>query len=275
MPKASVSSRPAKDPDAPTNGAHGFNATLLEPLVVHFGEPLWVSVRRAAEGVEWVAPVFSKDDVPSIPDELGGDAQNAKAPPRTAVEAVYRELRRVWESDDAYARQRLMAAGFVLGVRKPFKPGGHAESWEETAARLRRVGGDLRGNSTRKLLDRARLEGLRSGGDWTERGDAVLANVDRAKAAIRDVLENEPTIWRHELTVKLNRGIGRRPRAGRFDGDGRPLQPCDYAISEMATEAAIGDLEAMGEVRYAMQTCSDEDCPGYGKNHLALTRGAS
>jgi hypothetical protein len=78
----------------------------------------------------------------------------------------------------------------------------------------------------------------------------VLENVDRAKAAIRAVLEGEPTIQRDELGLRLD-AHGRGP-----------------AISERAVEAAIADLEVDGEVGLVFVQCPDCE-----ENHLSLTRG--
>ena len=215
---------------------------VLTPVVVRSFEPLWVEV-QAADGREWVVPVWSKDDAPTIPDEHGGDGQNPVAGFRDdALHAITRELRERWKSDPGL----LMTAGFVHGVRKPHKPGGKAESWEMTAMRIRRLGDDHRGNSAKKLLDRGRSEGLRSGRDWTPRGEAALESVDRAKAAICTLLTDEPTIQLDELGVSLD-GVGQR-RAGRFNSRGIE-EPDAQAISQAATDAAIEELEAKGVAR--------------------------
>ena len=187
--------------------------------------------------------------------------------PSNAWEAITAELRSAWETNPG----ELAAAGFVLGVRSPRKPGTQPESWEETAARVRRRGDDRRGNAAKKLLARARREGIWVGGDvggaFTPRSKALLANVDRAIAATVAALAEFETIQLDRLLLGLN-GVVPLPS---WCGSDRflDLTPPLRAISETAMDAAIDDLEAEGRVRRVFVTCSD--C---GLNHLALTRGA-
>jgi hypothetical protein len=233
--------------------------------------PVWLNVVRHRDGREWVVAVESIDGEPQIIDSGDGPL------PRTALDAVTAELRRAWD-DDILTQLQLMGAGFAWGLHKPgSKPGAAPESWEKIAARVRRLGDNERRTSWgRKLLERARAEGLRSRGHWTERGEAVLEQVDWAKDAIREVLAAEPGVRRDQLDLRhagvvVPKGakvrVAGRPRSGRYDANGRERDATEYAISERAIDAAVADLEAAGEVRLVLAPCD-----GCGKNHLSLVR---
>ncbi len=233
-----------KGANAPTKGTPRFTVEF-DLSIVRCGEPLRASV-RAADGREWLVPVVSQDGAPAIPNLLGGDGQNPEPPPATALEAIYTELRRLWDSDRGIWPERRLAhqaAGFC-DVRRPHKPGRQPESPEMLAARVHRLGDDHRSNADRDLLKRARREGVYSRGGLTEYGDGLLKVVEQAKSTIRTVLRSEPTISRAALRVRLGSGI-----------------------SEAAAEAAIFDLEADAEIALTFIAC---EC---GTQHLGLRAG--
>lgn len=233
-----------------------YTASLRDSVVFRPGDPLLLDV-RSDDGREWLVPVWSRDGRPFAIYESGGSDWNRPpirgvdtAVPADAWEAITAELQRAWTPE-------LAAAGFTLGVRRPRKPGAQAETWEETAIRVRRLGSDRRGNNARKLLARARREGIWARGEFTWKGNALLAEVDRAKATVVAALDAEGTIRLDELRLRL--------------GDvGRSHEPPTRATSEMAVDAAIGDLESDQVVRFV-----HVECDRCGKSHLAVTRAST
>jgi hypothetical protein len=93
-------------------------------------------------------PRFSKSQIPRRGRAATRDAERIRDPlPRANFDTSAIGLACI-----ADAELRLMAAGFTLGVRKPHKPGAAAESWEEIAARVRRLD-DGRGNRRASCSD--------------------------------------------------------------------------------------------------------------------------
>lgn len=264
MPTYSArSGRATKGANGPTNGTPSFEITF--DLTVGRPGPLWANV-RASDGREWLVPVVSQGGAPLISAGIGGDGQDPAPPPTTALKAIHSELARCWESDPV-DRATLMAAGFADGVRRPHQPGGHPESPEQVAVRVRRMLADRerrpnrrgRGiagdptltlelalrtrrtwdNTERGVLKRARSEGIYSGGLLTERGVALVANVDRAKTAACEALAEIGEATLDELRARLPK------------------------LADAVIDAALFDLEADGGVELRA-------CPACGGPRLVF-----